>query len=177
MKSTFLNAAFTCNIVVGSFLISSLTQAQTSIIHELKLASTQNTSQIVEDNDIKFQLQGCQRGFKIVNCSILITNLSDKNEILHAGNSYSRENSRVFDSSGKEYVSKQIQLDNRKDRMFARINIIKDVPIKAILSFEIPPNIQSASTIELSYWVNRRLKKHKVNFRNINFTSSSSSGE
>lgn len=177
MKSIFLSAAFTCNVAVGSFLVAMRAQAQTPFIPEFKLASTQSTVQIVEENHIKFQLQGCQRGFKIVNCSILITSLSDKNNILYAGSSYSGDNSRIFDYSGKEYVSKQVQLDNRKDRMFAGINIIKDVPIKAILSFEITSNVQSATAIELGYWKNRSLKKYKVNFHNVNFTNSTSSSK
>jgi hypothetical protein len=126
------------------------------------------TAQVVEDNDFKFQLQSCQRAGKKVTCSLLITNLANRDRPLRLNN-----NSRSFDFSGNEYFAYRAQIG--KDRgTGTRTKLLTGIPIKASVSFELPQSATQLAAIEIAYNSYYDYLHHDgtVKFRDVDIISS-----
>lgn len=130
---------------------------------------------VIEDDNFKFQLQGCQRTDLKVTCSLLITNLAEKgrNFALYA-TSYNSGASRCFDFSGNEYYAQMSQVgvgNSQTQGESAVTNLPKGIPIKASVSFEIPRQVNQLAAIELTHNIRDRYgmttPQRKIMFRDV----------
>lgn len=145
-----------------------------------KIKQNSKTENFIENDDLKFELQGCQRLQKKVNCDFLVTNkLSQNLELFLYANDqyYNSRKARVFDTSGNAYLATTIQLANKKDSGTVIVDIIPGVATKARISFELPQEIRKLSALELRYNINGRGPGEPTNvqFHNIDIGSSQAS--
>ena len=110
---------------------------------------------IDEKNGLKFQFQDCKRGIKTVVCNVLATNLNDNDpEIIFYGNygaSSGQGNSKVIDVSGNEYIAKLVKIGQNQNFQDLRTHLIKGVPTKISLIFEIPQEVTNLAALELDF--------------------------
>ncbi|NJR62410.1 MAG: hypothetical protein HC769_28560 [Cyanobacteria bacterium CRU_2_1] len=97
--------------------------------------------QSVENNGLKFDLQNCQRNSSAVTCNLLVTNTGDEDRKLELHGSYSNAPSRVVDFSGNEYKAVAAQAGQDQNAYTASVNLIRDVPIRASVKFELPVEV------------------------------------
>jgi hypothetical protein len=128
-----------------------------------------NAKQTVENDDLKFQLQGCQRKAKQVNCYFNITNTAnaDRGITLWAGN----RPSRIIDVDGNEYTPKTVQIGKSQGGYAAETKLLPGISMKASLSFEISQEVTKLAVLEVSYFAGNF---SKVEFRNIDIIGSGS---
>jgi hypothetical protein len=150
------NTAF-ANPVRGKF--DSIQIAQTSQQGE----PTQEN--ILEDNDFKFQLNGCQHKAKKITCTFLIINLlnQDRTVWIASGDNYG---SRIIDTSGNEYFANFVQIGKQKDSA-GHATFTQNIPLKASIVFEIPQGLSKLASLEFRYQVDANPGKLKVEYRNV----------
>ncbi|KJH73253.1 hypothetical protein [Aliterella atlantica] len=108
----------------------------------------QGQASVVEDNSFKFQLQGCQRTGKNVTCSLLVTNLAEKDRSVTI---FARSGSRSFDFSGNEYAAQIAQIGKDQSSIRAKTVLLTGIPVKASVSFELPGKVTQFAALEISY--------------------------
>ena len=119
---------------------------------------TKKPIQVIKMNGFVFALQSCSNVSGSVSCNLLITNTKQDRD-LH----FSSYKSRIIDKAGNICLGDTMQLGNKEGRE-ANVQMIRDVPIKAAISFKgVLPEIQTATVIEL-YFGSRG---GKAQFRNV----------
>jgi hypothetical protein len=126
---------------------------------------TQEDKNTVLNNQkyVKFQLNQCSRSNKssTVICSLLATNVSERDQYFTIS---SERLPRAFDASGNVYRAKLLQLGDRKSPSRVSTTIIRGIPIKLLLNFEITPEVSELTILE----VNHNFIGHaKAEFRNV----------
>jgi len=145
-----------------------------------QLEKPANEATVVEDNSFKFQLQGCKRTGKNVTCSLLITNLADQDRTVNLYTVYwGRRDSgtRGFDFSGNEYSALAVQVGKAQGESEGT-QLLKGIPIKASVSFEMPRQVTQLAGIEITYYIGNyditgtNNNESKIVFRDVPITLS-----
>jgi hypothetical protein len=126
-----------------------------------------------EERKLKFELQGCSRVSQKVSCDIIMTNLaSESRKIRFYTSTYSvGRKSRLIDDSGNEYVAQKIKIGSQELDIL-ETELITGVPTKAILTFEIPPQVTKFAVVEADITYNNGDVEIKPQFRNISLGGS-----
>jgi hypothetical protein len=123
--------------------VSSIKIAQSSASEE------SNSKKTVEENDLKFQLQGCLRKNQRVSCNFLITNTDNVNRWFRLN---WMNSSRVIDTNGNDYKVKLVTIGSEKpSRTFSRTTLVPGVPMKASFILELPPQVNDFAVLEIEY--------------------------
>lgn len=96
-------------------------------------------------------LQGCNRSGKAVKCSLSITSKVDQE--VGVGNCYSDSKTRFFDPQGGEHKAAVVEFGKRFNNSGCTVEtaLIKDVPAKAILTFnDISLETKAVKALEIS---------------------------
>ncbi len=150
------------------------TTSATKLAQRLK-QETPKAQQTVEDNGFKFELQNCQRATQRVTCSFLITNIEQQDRDLTLWVNAS-SNSRIFDSSGNEYIAKEAQLGRDRSTFGATTRLIRSIPAKASVSFDLPQELTKLAVLEVGYDIGRKLQFRDVSIVGSKPVSSSGTG-
>lgn len=106
------------------------------------------TSKIIETEYFIFKLQNCQRTRAKVACSMLITNITDRNHSVYL---YTYSDDRATDSSGNIYDVTSIQIGNETSTGRLGTTISPGITIKANFYFDIPKDVNKLAGLEFSY--------------------------
>jgi hypothetical protein len=102
-------------------------------------------NQTVEFEEINLTLQGCKRSSSTVNCHVLFTTKQDGLVYFSC-----RNETKMFDTYGKDYFCEQGQLGQNKDRYRAEARMLKGVPLKAIATFkEVPIQVKEIAALKI----------------------------
>jgi hypothetical protein len=127
-----------------------------------------------EERQLKFELQGCSRVSQKVSCDILMTNLASESRVIDFRASYASPNSRLIDDSGNEYIAQKVKIGSQESDSL-RTELIAGIPTKAILTFEIPPQVNKFAVIEAAitaYGYSDGGAEIRPKFRNISLSGS-----
>lgn len=105
------------------------------------------------------ELQSCQRAKTGVVCSVLITNTGKENMRIILGDTFDHGNNQAFDSSGEIFKAKEMQIGKETTRSLPRLfavvtiasTLIRDIPTKFKIFFDIPPSLKSFSALSVEY--------------------------
>jgi hypothetical protein len=167
-------------IVTMAATVASASQpaAQTSPV-TLAQSSRQGQSTAnptIENDDFRFELQGCQRSGTKVKCNLLITNLADVDRTLWFTADYSGSHfSRMIDFSGNEYKATLSQLgQGQGSGSYGEVKLIQGMPMKGILSFEgVPQQVSKLAVLEVAHgFYNRGNVYRNVQFRDVGIIGS-----
>ncbi len=100
-----------------------------------------------ETNGIRYQFAGCKQSGENLNCSVLLTTLTQDQSIIVEP----RKNVRLIDFAGNQYSPKWIQLsDNGQRNWIKKLELVKDVPLKVILNFQgINTKVNGAALLQI----------------------------
>lgn len=79
--------------------------------------------------------------------------------------SYSNAPSRVVDFSGNEYKAVAAQAGQDQNAYTASVNLIRDVPIRASVKFELPVEVATLRVLSVVYYGG------EVQFRDVEITN------
>jgi mRNA-degrading endonuclease HigB of HigAB toxin-antitoxin module len=143
---------------------------------------TSTATQTFEDNGLKFDLKNCQRVQQTVTCNLLITNFGnpDRQVGLYGNHNYVYvPKPQIFDDSGNQYVVKQVQFGKEKSTTNAWTTLIKGIPVKATISFELPQEVTKLAVLEVVVSNDRRYSpdylQGKAQFRDVDIVASNPS--
>jgi hypothetical protein len=124
---------------------------------------------IRETHDFTFELKQCNMSGGSITFHFLITNNGpDAQLTLHARPFGQGDPSRLFDSSGNEYIADRVQLGSRSHYQSVYMALVSGVPTKAVLHFgNVSPRITTINLLEFGCWGIYRGGPFKVQFRNI----------
>jgi hypothetical protein len=126
--------------------------------------ASSNSSQALEANGIKFELQRCVRSGNNVNCNLLLTNLEQRDQRFN----FDGNRSRLISVSGEEFSPESVYLGGRRSYS---INLVSQIPIKATVSFkQIPQNASKLALVEIVYYIPGG-QLDTVQFRNVALNS------
>lgn len=165
-----------------SFFVGCVATTATSAPHlvtktsSIQVAQVKQSKPTIEDNDFKFELQGCQRSGSRVRCNFLITNLADVDRVMQLSAFYGKESSsRIIDVSGNEYWATVSQLGQAQQANGnpVKVKLIRGIPMKGSLFFEgVPQQVNKLAVIETAYiFVNPYNIYRSVQFRDVTIQS------
>lgn len=166
--------------VLSASMFSGGALAATLLLSNLHLVSAnplrvaqQSDDAIVEENGVRLELKGCKRVSRkqTVTCNLTVTNISNEDITFSLYSKLSRGlQSRTFDTSGQEYIAtaSSIGKDPGSWEGYARTGLIRGVPTKGSLSFELPQQVDKLAVIEVSYQIHNQIGLPKAQFRNVN---------
>jgi hypothetical protein len=131
-------------IMKNSFHILPQTIAKLGLaIGSLALLVPAAIANTVENDDLRFKLQGCQHKGELVVCRFLITNLKSQKRYV----SFFSTPIRIIDVSGSEFLKYEVWLGNS----YAN-TLLPGVPMKGSVSFKnVPRTVTKLSVLELGY--------------------------
>lgn len=121
--------------------------------------------QVVEEKGLKWELQNCRRAGQKVICNFSVTNVGQEDRRVQLTSGYSR----TFDLSGNEYPAKGTQIGTNQISYDSSTTLIKGIPTKASVTFELPQEVTKLAVLEVSFY------DGKVQFRDINVSGSQAS--
>lgn len=122
-------------LTLSSFLLT------TNIVHACPNKEVVASDQI---SNSTLDLQNCQRLKLSLECQALIT--SSENTTLGIRGS----ETRIVDYSGNEYFAKSLQIGGQKKGTWVRANLVKDIPLKLVITFtDIPPSVTQAALLQI----------------------------
>lgn len=115
-----------------------------------------------------FELQGCQKSDDTLRCTLLITNMGDSDRALRINANYPYgTQSRVISASGEEFIAEQVQFGQDRNN-YVEKQMIRGVPVKAVLSFKVSSKVSSLAVLEVGYgFYNPDRVNKTIQFRNI----------
>jgi hypothetical protein len=170
-----LAAVFLASLLMPSYLV----QAQEACVvtstgkvvcgmlqQKSKQSPVKHPVALVEDNEFRFELQGCQRRNERVRCDLVVTNVATTDRDIQLSG---RSGTRGITTSGDEIMPQEVQLGKSKG-VFASSNLVKDIPLRGAIIFEaVPRQLSSLSLLEVNYlhgsW-------RTVKFRNVSIQAS-----
>ncbi|MBU7584561.1 MAG: hypothetical protein KAF91_16880 [Nostoc sp. TH1S01] len=160
---------FSTTVALSAYLTNYNANAQSQDFYKLKQeVPSENSNNVVQARNIKFNLQNCQRTgqSKTVSCQLLFTATSEREQIItiYGNNKYG--SSRVFDLAGNEYIASFAQIGKFKSTDIfngqVRNELIPNVPTKVIINFDLPTDINQLAAFVVKY-----NSRSKAVFRNI----------
>jgi hypothetical protein len=149
---------FSAGVGVATVALSSLPSVTATPGIVAQSVKQSKAEQVIEEDGLKWELLNCSRAGQKVICNFIVTNVGQQDRyVVLAGNS-----SRIFDLSGNEYTAKGNQIGKEQSSSTASTTLIRGIPTKASVSFELPQEITSFAVLEVSYFGG------KIQFRNIN---------
>lgn len=162
----FVLATTVSSLIFGIATTAIASDSPATLAQTPQQKKPQGQATVVEDNSFKFQLQGCQRIGAKVTCSLLVTNLAEKDRQVIIWSS------RSFDFSGNEYNFQSAQIGKSQSTGYSAAStvLLSSIPIKASVSFELPRPVTQLAAIEIKY--NGANVDSKVIFRDVPITRS-----
>ena len=150
---------FSAGVGVATVALSSLPSVTATPGILAQNVKQSKAEQVIEENGLKWELLNCSRAGQKVICNFLVTNVGqeDRSVRLESGSS-----SRIFDLSGNEYPAKGSQIGKDQSSGDSATTLIRGIPTKASVSFELPQEITSFAVLEVFY------HEGKIQFRDIN---------
>jgi hypothetical protein len=150
------------SIIILISLISGALTATTTVSFASS-ATKQNPNKkakIIEANDLRFELQNCERQSTRITCSFLVTNLGiDGDVVIHSSSS-------CFDYGGGRYNAISTQLAQEKSST-VRVRLLSGIIAKASVSFAIPPDITNLAALEIGYGFPGNPSLQRIMFRDL----------
>jgi hypothetical protein len=154
----------------NSFHILPQTIAKLGIaIGSLALLAPAAIANTVENDDLRFKLQGCQHKGDTVVCKFIVTNLkSQKRSVYMINQSNYGGNTRIIDISGNEFLTNAIYLGN------SHVNtLLSNVPMKGSVSFKnVPRSVNKLTVLDIKYRAGDA-EATSVQFNNITISGGS----
>ena len=155
-------AMFSAGVGVATVALSSLPSVTATPGIVAKNLKQSKAEQVIEENGLKWELLNCSRAGQKVICNFMVTNIGQEDRGVQLyGSSYSR----IFDLSGNEYPAKGSQIGKDQGSNDSATTLIRGIPTKASVSFELPQEITSLAVLEVSY---NRGGIGKFQFRDVN---------
>jgi len=118
------------------------------------------------DNEIVFELLGCQMANTNVTCNLKITNVADSDISFWLNSRYSR-GSRII-VSGIEYRATEVRSGKSRSSNYIETKMVRAVPISFALTFEgIPRSARSLNLLEFTYGSYDYSRRNPIQFRNV----------
>ncbi len=151
---------FSAGVGVATVALSSLPSVTATPGIIAQNVKQSKAEQVIEENGLKWELLNCSRAGQKVICNFLVTNVGqpDREVSLYGGSS-----SRIFDLSGNEYPARGSQIGKSRSSGDSSTTLIRGIPTKASMSFELPQEITSFAVLEVSSFNFATLQ-----FRNVN---------
>jgi hypothetical protein len=131
-------------------------------IGSLALLTPATIANPVENDDLRFKLQGCQHKGDKVTCRFLVTNLKSKERNISITHRSSYPNTRIIDISGNEFLANEALLGNAQ---YGNV-LPPNVPMKGSVSFKnVPKTVTKIASLELKYGTNEG--QASVQFSNV----------
>jgi hypothetical protein len=116
----------------------------------------------IENDDLRFKLQGCQHKGEQVVCRFLVTNLKSQKRDVYMVYRSSAGNTRIIDISGNEFLANKVWLGSSNNSN----TLLPSIPMKGSVSFEnVPRSVSNLTVLELKYSTNEGYQS--VQFSNI----------
>ncbi|MBD2476369.1 hypothetical protein H6G79_15285 [Anabaena sp. FACHB-83] len=156
-KQLFIHCliCFSTTVALSADLTNYHANAQSQNLSELKTG--ENSNNIIQAQNIRFHLQKCQRTgqSKTVSCHLLFTATSEREQRITIFGDNESASSRAFDLAGNEYSASFAQVGKFKSTDIyngeVRNELIPDVPIKAIINFELPTDVNQLAAFVVKY--------------------------
>ena len=115
-----------------------------------------------------FILRGCENKNEELICQFSVSNQEEDRKLYIYADSLSRS-SRIIDFDGNQYLAKSIDFAGDKEKRSSSQNIVQDIPLKVVLTFE--PSSSSSkldqlALFEVSAWTQSQ-QYFTVQFRDI----------
>ncbi len=107
-------------------------------------------SQVSNDGQFRFDLQGCRRTENDVLCELQITNLTGK-EIDFVLNGSSQPKTLAYTDNGLEFQAVNPVLGSRSDYYSASQTLVSQIPTPASLKFQQMPQTSQLSLLKIGY--------------------------
>jgi len=138
-------------IALLSLISGALTTTTTvTFASSLTKQNPNKKAKVIEANNLRFELQNCERQSTGVTCSFLVTNLGI-DEVVSIYGDYSSQSSSCFDYAGGQYKAKTAQLALEKGTYEAKARLLSGIIAKATVSCELPPDINKLAALEIGY--------------------------
>ncbi|KYC42770.1 hypothetical protein WA1_11585 [Scytonema hofmannii PCC 7110] len=128
----------------------------------------------IEQQDISFELLGCQKSTtdttaQRIQCSLNIISTRENARVSLYPNSNELRRTRIFDT-GNENIATQVEFGSNTGPYSVSNNLIKDVALKAIFSFNrVPIEVNKIEVLEISSYLESSYYQGdiKIEFRNV----------
>lgn len=162
-------AMFSAGVGVATVALSSLPSVTATPGIVAKNLKQSKAEQVIEEKGLKWELLNCSRAGQKVNCNFLVTNVGQEDNNVDLE---SDSDSRIFDLSGNEYPAKGSQIGKSQsfESFASSTTLIRGIPTKASVSFELPQEITKLAVLEVATYFDG-----KIQFRNVNVSSSQAS--
>lgn len=169
MMNQFAQAVSVCSLLVGCLTTTAASDPHLiAKASSIKVAQGKQSQPLIEDNDFKFELQGCQRSGESVRCNLVVTNIGDKDRPFTLRASYSEPISRIITKSGEEFGAALAESGKQKHNVEVELRLIRGVPVRAALKFErIPRQVSDLAVLEIGYRFFEPYGTARVQFRNV----------
>jgi len=107
-------------------------------------------SQVSNDGQFRFELQGCRRTEKDVFCELQITNLTGK-EIDFVLNGSNQPKTLAYTDNGLEFQAVNPMLGSRSDYYSASQTLVSQIPTPASFKFREMPQTSQLSLLKIGY--------------------------
>ncbi len=164
---------FSAGVGVATVALSSLPSVTATPGIVAKNLKQSKAEQVIEENGLKWELLNCSRVSQKIICNFMVTNIGQEdNRVTLEGGSYSR----IFDLSGNEYPAKgsQIGKDQSSTSNSSTI-LIKGIPTKASVSFELPQEITKLAVLEVATSLDGKIQLRDVNVSGVQASNPTSS--
>ena len=153
---------FSAGVGVATVALSSLPSVTATPGIVAQNVKQSKAEQVIEENGLKWELLNCSRAGQKVICNFLVTNVGQQDrDVLVDGGSHSR----IFDLSGNEYRAKGSQIGSSQSSSGdASTTVIRGIPTKASVSFELPQEITKFAALEVVNYFPR----NNLQFRDVN---------
>jgi hypothetical protein len=169
MMNQFAQVVSICSLFVGC--VAATATSAPHLVTEtssIRVAQGKQSKPTIEDNDFKFELQGCQRSGESVRCNLVVTNIGDKDRPFTLRASYSEPISRIITKSGEEFGATLAESGKQKHNVEVELRLIQGVPVRAALKFErIPRQVSDLAVLEIGYRFFEPYGTARVQFRNV----------
>ena len=155
-------AMFSAGVGVATVALSSLPSVTATPGIIAKNLKQSKAEQVVEERSLKWELLNCSRAGQKVICNFFVTNIGQEDNYVIL---QSDSGSRIFDLSGNEYPAKGSQIGKDQSSTSSSTTLIRGIPTKASVSFELPQEITKLAVLEVATVLNG-----KIQFRDINVT-------
>lgn len=133
---------------------------------------------VIKQQEISFELLGCQKSTtdtttQRIRCSLNIISTRENARVSLYPNSSEFRKIRIFDA-GYENIATQVEFGSKFDPNNVSNNLIKDVALKAVLSFDrVPIEVNKIEVLEISSALESSYYQGdiKIEFRNIPLSS------
>lgn len=138
---------------------------------------TTTTTNSVEHQGLVFDLQECQKSStspttQNITCSLFLTSTQENARVYLYSDATSSRKSRIIEA-GKENIATRVQLGSYSGNRHADNNLIKDIPMEGMITFEnVPQEIEEIGVLQISSYLESSYYRDdiQIEFHNINLS-------